>query len=115
MKEKTLFEFLFGSRKQYKIRLNLLPKIDTKLLPFLLRAKTPYRKKKIQFGRYVLEFFDTSLQSQIIHYAIDALKAQDIQMNTIAPSKPTPKYIVSLETYEKMQNDPAIAQDISIS
>ena len=33
-------------------------------------------------------------------------------MNTIAPSKPTPKYIVSLETYEKMQNDPAIAQDI---
>jgi len=113
MQEKTLFEFIYGPNRRYKLRLNQSPKLDKNLIPFIVRPKEPYRKKKLQLGRYILELFDTSLQSQTMYYAVEAMKEQDAFINERNTQlDPKPKVIMSLETYDQMQNDPEKAREI---
>lgn len=106
MKEETLFEFVYCN-KQKKVRLNRQPK---NLPFFVVRPKEPGRTKKIQFGRYILEFFDKEVEKKIAFDALNAMMEQDAFINQ--QKKSAPKVIMSIETYEHIQKNPESYEEI---
>jgi hypothetical protein len=50
-------------------------------------------------------------KEDIIYSALEAMKQQDALLNV--QQQLNPKVIMSIETYEQMQRDPAVARDIS--
>jgi hypothetical protein len=112
MRERTIFELIVNDGR-HRLRLNQSPKIEKNLIPFIVRPIEPYRIKKIQIGKFILELFDMNLKSQTMYDAIEAMKEQDAFMNEQkGQDEPKSKVMMSIETYEHMQNDPEKAREI---